>query len=214
MPVLRQGTRDSARAGQKYPDAIRIVHRHFPLDNDCNPAIKKPFHTHACYYARLAACAGSMGKFWPANDHLFKHGRDEAPVALETLARIIEVDAAALRACVSTKAGELLKSDLDEGVRLNLEGTPSFVIDGQVHTVLCRRTFSKSTPYEQVSEPRVRGRIATFRPMLLKVSRRMERRGPFSKTCVVRVGLRRFDGVQGPRSVLDRHVTLARACAK
>jgi uncharacterized membrane protein/predicted DsbA family dithiol-disulfide isomerase len=119
---------------EKYPASIRIVHRHFPLDNDCNPAIKKPFHTHACYYARLAACAGSMGKFWPANDHLFKHGRDEAPVALETLARTIEVDPAALRTCLGSKAADLLKSDLDDGVRLNLEGTPSFVIDGQVHT--------------------------------------------------------------------------------
>jgi uncharacterized membrane protein/protein-disulfide isomerase len=132
----------------RYPGAIRVVHRHFPLDNDCNPVIKKPFHTHACYYARLAACAGSFGKFWPANDYLFKHGRDDAPVALETLARIIEVDPAALRSCVGSKAGELLKSDLDAGVRLNLEGTPTFVIEGQVHTGPLPQDILKKYPLQ------------------------------------------------------------------
>lgn len=118
----------------RYPDAIQVVHRHFPLDNDCNPAITRPFHSHACYYAKLAVCAGTFNRFWEANDYLFTHGRDEVPVAAETLARAIGVKGDELRQCLSSRATELLKPDLDEGVRLKIDGTPTFVINGEKAT--------------------------------------------------------------------------------
>jgi protein-disulfide isomerase len=119
---------------QRYPNEIRVVHRHFPLDNDCNPLITRPFHQHSCYYSRLAVCSATFGRFWLANDYLFEHGRDEAPVALETLARIIDVKPEDLRRCLSEKGDALLKPDIDEGLQLHIDGTPTFVIDGQLYT--------------------------------------------------------------------------------
>ena len=133
---------------RRYPEQIRLTHRHFPLDNDCNPAIKKPFHMHSCYYARLAACAGTFGKFWPANEFLFEHGRDEAPVALETLARHVGVEATMLRKCVSEQGNALLKSDLDAGGAMHIEGTPTFIIDGEVHTGELPDSILKMYPLE------------------------------------------------------------------
>lgn len=117
-----------------YPEAIRVVHRHFPLDNDCNPKIKHVFHTHACYYARLAICAASLGKFWQGNDYLFAHGRDEASVPIESFARAIEVPAAALRDCLANKVDESLKRDVDAGMSSDIDGTPTFFIAGQKYS--------------------------------------------------------------------------------
>ncbi len=116
-----------------YPNAIRVVHRHFPLDNDCNPKIGHVFHTHACYYARLAICAASLGKFSQGNDYLFAHGRDESSVAIEAFARAIEMPAAALKECLSTQADAVLKRDVELGLSRGLDGTPTFLIAGEKH---------------------------------------------------------------------------------
>jgi len=117
----------------KNPDTIRIVHRHFPLDQACNPLVQHPFHLRACAYAKLAACAALMGKFWDANDYLFDHGRDEAQVTTESLAKAIGVDVVGLQQCTDKAGGEVVKRDIDEALQLGISGTPSFVVDGKVY---------------------------------------------------------------------------------
>ncbi len=117
----------------KNPGTIRIVHRHFPLDNQCNSLVQRPFHTRACSYARLAACAALAGKFWDANDYLFDHGRDEAPITAESLAKVLNLDAANLRQCADKAGAEIVKQDIEEGLQLRIEGTPSFLVDGKVY---------------------------------------------------------------------------------
>jgi protein-disulfide isomerase/uncharacterized membrane protein len=118
----------------KYPEAVRVVHRHFPLDNDCNPRIPRPFHTHACYYARLAVCAVALGKFWRGNDYLFAHGRDESSVAIEAFARELSIPADVLKDCLATKADTLLKRDIDAGAKWDIDGTPTFIVGGEKFT--------------------------------------------------------------------------------
>jgi uncharacterized membrane protein/predicted DsbA family dithiol-disulfide isomerase len=117
----------------KNPDTIRIVHRHFPLDQACNPLVQHPFHLRACAYAKLAACAALMGKFWDTNDYLFDHGRDEAQVTIDSLAKAIGVDAAGLQQCTDKAGSEVVKRDIDEALQLGISGTPSFVVDGKVY---------------------------------------------------------------------------------
>jgi len=116
------------------PKSVRLIHRHFPLDNECNPAILQPFHSHACHYARLAICAGIMGHFWKASDYLFEHGRDATPITNESLAKAIGLSLSELDRCLSEKAPALLKNDLDVGNQLGIEGTPTFVVDGKTYT--------------------------------------------------------------------------------
>jgi uncharacterized membrane protein len=117
----------------KNPATVRIVHRHFPLDNRCNSLVQRPFHTRACDYARLAACALLVGKFWDANDYLFDHGRDQEPVTAPSLARALNIDATSLQECAYKVGAEIVKQDIDEGLQLKVEGTPSFLVDGKVY---------------------------------------------------------------------------------
>jgi protein-disulfide isomerase len=130
----------------RYPDSIRVVHRHFPLDNDCNKAITRPFHTHACYYAKLAVCAATLNRFWETNDFLFHHGHDEAPVAVGTLAREVGVDGELLQQCLSSKSRDLLAPDIEEGIRLKIDGTPTFVINGEKVTGQLPETLLEQYP--------------------------------------------------------------------
>jgi uncharacterized membrane protein len=118
----------------RYPAAVRVVHRHFPLDNDCNPKIDRPFHTHACYYARLAVCAAKVGKFWAGNDQLFANGRREVSLPIESFARAIGANVDQIKACLASEADPLLKRDIEAGMKLDIDGTPTFMINGEKFT--------------------------------------------------------------------------------
>ena len=57
---------------KKYRGKINIQYFFFPLDNDCNPEIKRALHTFACRAAYLAACAPPE-KFLTIHDHIFEN---------------------------------------------------------------------------------------------------------------------------------------------
>ena len=112
---------------------LRLVHRHFPLDQACNPIIDKPFHPYACAYSALAACAGEQNQFWAANDYLFKHGHDPDPVEPAAFARAVRVDPTKLGECLEQRAWAMVRPDVEEAVRLKITGTPTFQINGQLY---------------------------------------------------------------------------------
>jgi protein-disulfide isomerase/uncharacterized membrane protein len=116
------------------PEAIRLVHRHYPLDQSCNPAITSPFHRRACAFASLAICAGMQERFWQANDFLFQQASQGGTIDASTLAAALKLDAVALDRCVREQAPARLRADLDDGARLGIRGTPTFVVDGKVYS--------------------------------------------------------------------------------
>jgi len=119
---------------EAHPTVLRVVHRHFPLDQACNPLIQEPFHPASCYYAGLAECAGEQGKFWTANDHLFLHGREPKPIEVEAFAAALGLDRQALEGSLEARAWTSIRPDLEEGIRLQIQGTPTFLVNGKLHT--------------------------------------------------------------------------------
>lgn len=116
------------------PDRVRLVHRHFPLDQTCNDDITRPFHPHACLYSALAHCAGEQGRFWQANDFLYERGRRPEAVTAEELAAGVGVDAGRLAECVDDPGTRRrIARDLEAGRALRVRGTPTFVLDGRVY---------------------------------------------------------------------------------
>ena len=116
---------------QKYPGRIRLVHRHFPLDQRCNPIITQPFHENACYYSALVTCAGEQKQFWRANDYVFDHAHDPEPIDKDAMAKELGLDGKKLYECLDKRAWDQMRPDLEEGIKLELHGTPSFVINGE-----------------------------------------------------------------------------------
>jgi len=99
------------------------------------------FHEHAMPAARAEHCAGEQGKFWEMHDALFTEksgevgpgpgGRDRAlsQEAINDRAGALGMDAAKLDACIaSTRFADLIQHNTDEAAKMNIEGTPTFLI--------------------------------------------------------------------------------------
>jgi protein-disulfide isomerase len=112
---------------------LRVVSHHFPLDSACNPALKRRMHENACDYARASICAGSMGKGEEMDDALFANQKDRRP--LSELVKGLGLDLARFEACVASReTADRLEADVQQGMRLGIRATPSFVLNGQVHS--------------------------------------------------------------------------------
>lgn len=113
------------------PD-IQVIHRHFPLDSMCNPALKRRKHPGACDLAHAAICAEAQGQFAAMDDVLF--ASQESPVPLEQLATRLGLDDEKFKACLTAPAtAAQLADDIAAGIRAKFSTTPAYVFDGVVH---------------------------------------------------------------------------------
>jgi hypothetical protein len=118
----------------RYPDKLRLVHHHFPMDIDYNPIVTVPFHEGAGEMALLALHADGRNKFWEINDLLFEIGRKRTTIDLNELGEELDIDANAMAGSIrDKKLLKRLQRDLRSGLRLRISATPSFVINGEVH---------------------------------------------------------------------------------
>ena len=59
------------QAAVKDFENILVIHHNFPLDNQCNPLVTRPFHRNACTFARFALAAKKQDKYWEVINLLF-----------------------------------------------------------------------------------------------------------------------------------------------
>jgi len=112
---------------------IRFRYRDFPLDGA---------HVHARLAAHSAACANDQGKFWEMEDRIYQRQNDWAmkgsalPI-FEEIAKAVGLDTGAWKACMqsATYAGRI-QASLEEGSRLGVQYTPSFLIGGRIYSGL------------------------------------------------------------------------------
>jgi protein-disulfide isomerase/uncharacterized membrane protein len=110
------------------PD-IKVVKRHFPLDQSCNPMVKRPIHTEACGWARAAICADEQGRFEPMDDALYGNQRAKKPV--EALAADLGLDVPRFQACLAAPSTERrLQDDIAAALKANVKATPTYLVGG------------------------------------------------------------------------------------
>lgn len=106
----------------EYPDNIKWVFKNFPL----------PFHSDSALAHRAVMAAANQGKFWEMHDLIFSSQRaikrsdllaKASSLGLEMDAFVADMD--------SDKTRHLVEADVDEGNRLNVNGTPTFFINGR-----------------------------------------------------------------------------------
>jgi uncharacterized membrane protein/protein-disulfide isomerase len=122
-----------------YGDRVHFISKNFPLDRSCNPTITHEMHRYACLAAFFARCAGEQGKFWEAHNLLFglevlEKGRsiDEVRGALSRAGQALGLDGDALGECMSSERHKVkIQSDIQEGVKAELDHTPSIWINGR-----------------------------------------------------------------------------------
>jgi protein-disulfide isomerase len=105
----------------RYPQDIRMVFRHFPLE----------MHKNALTAAYAAACAHLQGKFWPYADLLFKNQGNLGPKELYDYARQIGLDMEKFKQCMESELGkEIVDADVAEGVEFGIHSTPALFFNG------------------------------------------------------------------------------------
>jgi len=133
-PYCRQSHTQLRDLVERFPTRFRLVHRHYPLDQSCNSSIKARMHDSACFAAMVAECAGRQDRFWQANDYLFAEARMLHSRPNAEIARDIGLNPATLEACLREEGPRAVALDVDEGNRLQIQGTPTFFIEGKTYT--------------------------------------------------------------------------------
>jgi protein-disulfide isomerase len=118
----------------EYPDKVKWVYRHFPLDS-IHPVARKA--------AEASECAGDQNKFWEYNDQLFAEQDKISPGFLKELAQEIGLNTEEFNQCLdSGKYASLVEEDLQQGLSIGVRGTPGNFINDQ--------TLGGAVPYEQL----------------------------------------------------------------
>jgi len=134
-PHCRSAHKTVRMLAAEYPEQIRLVHRHLPLDMACHPRLKRPFHQRACEFAVAAECAGLQGRFWEMNDALFSiqetvRTEDVDPVDLAVRLGLNRLD---FKRCLDRRAtADRVAADVEAALERKLRGTPSFLIDDEL----------------------------------------------------------------------------------
>ena len=117
QPVLRS-------IAEKYPEKVRIVYRHLPLES---------IHPQARAGAEASACAADGGRFWEYHDLLFANPRAMSQPDLRRYAEQVGLEAEAFDACLSSrKHAAAIDADVREASAVGITGTPAFVVNGIV----------------------------------------------------------------------------------
>lgn len=109
---------------KKYGDKVKFEYRHFPLTD---------LHPNAFKAAVAAECANDQNKFESYYNKLFSVNKNDSFTKdnLKNYATEVGVDVAKWQTCVdSEERDKVVKTDSREALRLGLNGTPSFLING------------------------------------------------------------------------------------
>ena len=118
VPALRQ------LLGQS-PDQVRWVFKNFPLD----------FHADSPLAHRAVLAAGEQGKFWEMHDLVFADQHAMKRYDLLQKARTLGLDMPRFQADLdSPRLAQLVEADKQEGIQLNVSGTPTFFSNGQEYS--------------------------------------------------------------------------------
>lgn len=120
---------------------VRWRYRDFPLSN---------IHPQARLAAHAAACADEQGKYWEMHHFIYEAQNDwsfksDAAAQLRTLAKPAGLDLAKYDACMeSAKYAGRIQASFDEGMKMKVPSTPTFVIGGQL--------MSGGMPYDAIKK--------------------------------------------------------------
>ena len=106
----------------KYSDRLRFVYRHYPL----------PQHDLAFKAAQASQAADLQGKFWEYKKEVFAIQENLKEGSFEEIAQKLGLDLEKFRNDLNDeKTAKKVQQDLSDAKALNLNGTPSFFVNGE-----------------------------------------------------------------------------------
>jgi protein-disulfide isomerase len=121
-PYCKQAQLTLKQVLQSYGDNVRLIFKHTPL----------PIHAEAFKAAQAAACAAEQGAFWEYHDRLFGSG-DLSSETLRKYAVEAGLQVKTFNLCLDSEVSRTaVLKDMQEARQADVQGTPTFVINGRV----------------------------------------------------------------------------------
>ncbi len=129
--VMKQVETDYVAKGK-----VKLVFKNFPLDI---------VHPMAQASAQAGECAHEQDKFWEYQDKLFANQQSLSNDNLKKWAKEVGLDESKFNSCFDSKKYESeVAKDQQEGLKAGVQGTPAFLINGQL--------YSGALPYAQFKQ--------------------------------------------------------------
>ncbi len=110
---------------KKFSDKINVQYFPYPLDDHCNPNMKRSLHPHACHAARVSMCAPE--RFETSHTELFKAQSDLSESWLNDYAKKLGVTECAKGEAVK----KLILAGIELGEKYERSSTPTIIINGK-----------------------------------------------------------------------------------
>jgi len=113
---------------KRNPDKVKLEFHHYPLIQ---------MHPHALAAAMAVEAAGDQGKYWEMHDMIYNHQREWSIMPnpeSEFLAYAAQLNLDANKFMQSVKSPDVenrIAEDIRRGTKVNVNGTPTFFINGQ-----------------------------------------------------------------------------------
>lgn len=121
-PYCRESVSALSKVIENYGTEVKIIFRDFP---------NLVSHPNAVEAALAANCANEQGRFWQYHDLLFEYQAELSENLYRDLAVNLGLDMEKFNSCMdSQKYLAEVQDDLREGIRLGVEGTPTYFISG------------------------------------------------------------------------------------
>ncbi|HEY5263562.1 MAG TPA: DsbA family protein [Steroidobacteraceae bacterium] len=112
---------------ERFPNKIRFIFRHFPLQEA---------HPHALLAAEASEAAAGQGKFWPMHDLLFRNQAHIKDKDLHRYAAELGLDLARYVAEMDDHIYlQKVREHIDGGQRSHIRATPTFFVNGVVQDI-------------------------------------------------------------------------------
>ena len=112
---------------ERFPGRLRVVWRHFPLEE---------VHPHALHAALAAEAAAGQGKFWPMHDLLFENPHHLKLPQLRDYAQRLELDIVRYDADMAdTVYLQRIREDIAGANASGVRSTPTFFLNGVIQDV-------------------------------------------------------------------------------
>src|ERR1700687_5873379 len=112
---------------ERFPNRIRFVFRHFPMQEA---------HPHALMAAEASEAAAAQGKFWPMHDVLFQNQAHLKDKDLHRYAAALGLDMARYTAEMDDHIYlQKVREHIEGARRSHIRATPTFFLDGVVQDI-------------------------------------------------------------------------------
>jgi protein-disulfide isomerase len=146
-PYTRLSRHSVHELQREYPDTLRFVFRHFPLEE---------IHPHARAAATAAEAAAQQAAFWRMHEYLFEHQKALDELDLSRYAVELGLDPHRFeRDRTTPEVAHRIERDLESGERSGVSGTPTFYVNGIRHDGGDDRGSLRSAIVARLSDTRV-----------------------------------------------------------